>query len=171
MWNLPGPGLEPVSSALAGRFLITAMAVSLLSCPFPSFLCGRPPPDSGHSPTQGFRVNRSELWPRQPRQDFTQISRNRSICLTILLKLRKIYDITFLHFPTCLNGANKNPSGHWEITLFPPVRQQVHTARWVNSPWATYTLPLPPAAATLTGCVAFPLQGRESGLTRWDWSR
>ena len=24
MWDLPGPGLEPVSPALAGRFLITA---------------------------------------------------------------------------------------------------------------------------------------------------
>ena len=24
MWNLPGPGLEPVSPALAGRFLTTA---------------------------------------------------------------------------------------------------------------------------------------------------
>ena len=24
MWDLPGPGLEPVSSALAGRFLTTA---------------------------------------------------------------------------------------------------------------------------------------------------
>ena len=24
MWDLPGPGLEPMSPALAGRFLITA---------------------------------------------------------------------------------------------------------------------------------------------------
>ena len=34
MWDLPGPGLEPVSSALAGRFLTTAPPGKPLSLPF-----------------------------------------------------------------------------------------------------------------------------------------
>ena len=35
MWDLPGPGLEPVSPALAGRFLTT---VPPGKSPFPNFL-------------------------------------------------------------------------------------------------------------------------------------
>ena len=53
----------------------------------PSFPRGWPPPHCGHSPTKGFRVNLSELWLKQPIQDFTQIFSNRGICLLILLKL------------------------------------------------------------------------------------
>ena len=33
MWDLPGPGLEPVSSALAGGFLTTASPLPLSEAP------------------------------------------------------------------------------------------------------------------------------------------
>ena len=45
MWDLPGPGLEPVSPALAGRFLTTAppgKSQSLSSYPTISFGNGDP---------------------------------------------------------------------------------------------------------------------------------
>lgn len=66
---------------------ISQMAMPFLSCSVPSFPCGRPPPHCGHSPAKVFRVNMSELWLKQPKQDFIQIFRNRGLCLIILLKL------------------------------------------------------------------------------------
>lgn len=85
---------------------ISQMAISLLSSLSSPSPCGWPPLDSGHRATQGFRFNMSDLWLRQPRQEFTEIFRNRGVYLMDLIELGKICHITFLNFPTCLKRTN-----------------------------------------------------------------
>lgn len=76
-------------------------------CPvlFPSFACGlRPSPDSGQSSIPGFGFNMNDLWLRQPRQEFTQTSRNRDICLIPHWTWKNPSH----HIPELSNGTEQN---------------------------------------------------------------
>lgn len=118
------------------------MAISFLSCPFSSSPCGWPPLDSGHSTTQGFSFNMSDLWLRQPRQEFTQMSRKRGTSLIVLIELGKSH-ITFLNFSTCLIRTNKNLSARWEVTTVP-------ASQTVDASGKRGELPLPPLLGPFT---------------------
>ena len=138
---------------------ISQMAMPLLSCSVPFFPCGRPPPHCGHSPAKGFRVNMSELWLKQPKQDFTQIFRNRGLCFIILLKLGANLSHHFLALSSLPKRSKQEPE--WPLGDRTVLTSTATGAqREVGElPRAMHALPLPPAAGSLAGVrwAVFPL--------------
>ena len=101
----------------------------------------------------------SELWLKQPKQDFTQIFRNRGLCFIILLKLGANLSHHFLALSSSPKRSKQEPE--WPLGDRTVLTSTATGAqREVGElPWAMHALPLPPAAGSLAGVrwAVFPL--------------